>query len=106
VTTKNVISSVEESIYPCEEEITHDTARRLRKLVKMFKSGVTIKQSDMTGLPLPKIGSGGQASIKLVRISRDESYVIKTYLHVEKDNKKYDETIIVDETNDKTESYV
>ena len=77
----------------------------MRRLVKKTKAGETVKDSDLQRLNLPKIGAGGQAAIRLVRISDSESYVVKIYQKVEKDNFKYDETIIVNETNEKTESY-
>jgi serine/threonine protein kinase len=78
---------------------------RMRKLVKKFDSGEIITDQDLHGLDLPKIGHGGQAQIQLVRISDEESYVIKTYVKVNKDNKIYDETIIVNEANEKIEAY-
>ena len=77
----------------------------MRRLVKKFEKGETITEKDLLGLELPFIGSGGQAQIQLVKISEDESYVIKSYAKVVKDNKRYDETVIVDETNEKTQSY-
>lgn len=99
-------ASQEEQIYPAQDEkFSPNLATKMRNLLKCFKNGETIKESDLEGLNLPKIGSGGQADIKLVQISDDESYVIKIYRKVSKDNKVYDETIIVNETNEKTETH-
>jgi hypothetical protein len=48
----------------------------MRRLVKKTKAGETVKDSDLQRLNLPKIGAGGQAAIRLVRISDSESYVV------------------------------
>jgi hypothetical protein len=74
-------------------------------LVKKFKAGEVITDADLAGLNLRKIGSGGQAAIQLLKISNEESYVIKKYSKVRKDGKIYDETVIVDDTNEDIEKH-